>query len=176
MISLASALTLSFIFLAAGIHKVRDTAQFGATLGAYGLLPGPMVSPVSILLPAVEFAVAVSLLLPDARINAAWAGAILLCVYTLAIGINLARGRRAIDCGCGGPSQQQPLSEWLLLRNGVLIGAIILVSASPLTRPNGWLEWSLSVFAAIVFVLLYSICNQLLANSHHLINLQSSHG
>ena len=176
VLSLACALTLSYVFLAAGVHKVRDLTHFDATLGAYGLLPGVLVHPVSLLLPVMEFGIALGLLLPRSRLMAAWAGTAVLGVYTLAIGINLARGRRAVDCGCGDPGQKQSLSEWLLLRNGVLIGFAMLIAAPALVRPAGWLDWTVAALAASMFALLYSACNQLLANSDQLINLRPSHG
>ena len=176
VLSLGSALVLGYVFLAAGVHKWRDLANFEAALGAYGLLPEVLVRPVSRSLPLIELAVASGLLLPQARPEAAWAGAILLGVYTLAIGVNLARGRRAIDCGCGDRSQSQSLSEWLLLRNGTLIGFALLVSAPGVNRPTGWLDWLVAVLAATTLVLLYSACNQLLSNSDRLANLRHSHG
>ena len=41
--------------------------------------------------------------------HAAAAAALLLALYAGAIGVNLARGRRDIDCGCGGPASRQPI-------------------------------------------------------------------
>jgi len=38
----------------------------------------------------------------------------LLALYTLAVVVNLARGRREIDCGCFGPAARQPLSAALV--------------------------------------------------------------
>lgn len=176
VLSLGGALALSYIFLAAGVHKWRDLDHFGATLGAYGLLPAILVRPASLLLPLVELAIAPGLLLPPVRPAAAWAGAMLLVVYTLAIGFNLVRGRRTIDCGCGDPSQRQLLSEWLLLRNGVLIGFAVLAGAPGVNRPTGWLDWAVAALAAVTLVLLHSACNQLLSNRDLLANLRSSHG
>ena len=40
--------------------------------------------------------------------------------------INLARGRRYIDCGCGGPGQ--PISYGLVVRNGALMGFAVLAA------------------------------------------------
>ena len=45
-------------------------------------------------------------------------GAALLLAYAAVMAINLVRGRRFIDCGCGGAAQ--PLSLGLVLRNVVL--------------------------------------------------------
>ena len=48
------------------------------------------------------------------------AAAALLAAYGAAIGVNLARGRRHIDCGCVGPAARRPIGGWLVARNGVL--------------------------------------------------------
>ena len=49
------------------------------------------------------------------------AAAILLGLFSVAIGINLARGRSHIDCGCFQSALRQQLSISLLVRNGFLI-------------------------------------------------------
>ena len=176
VLPLGSALVLVCVFLAAGVHKWRDLRHFEATLGAYGLLPAVLVHPSALALPLAEFIVAIGLMLPPARFTAAVAGAVMLGIYTLAIGINLARGRRSIDCGCGDPGQNQSLSEWLLLRNGALIGMATLAATPGVNRPTGWLDWLVATLAATTLVLLYSACNQLLSNRDRLANLRPSHG
>jgi hypothetical protein len=51
----------------------------------------------------------------------------LLCVYSFSIAINLARGRREIDCGCLGPSKRSPISIALLFRNAALAFSASLI-------------------------------------------------
>ncbi|MBW2724378.1 MAG: methylamine utilization protein MauE, partial [Deltaproteobacteria bacterium] len=63
-----------------------------------------------------------------------------LCLYSLAIGINLARGRRDIDCGCAGPLARQTLHEMLVARN-LVYAALALGAAAPMSlRAFGWLD------------------------------------
>jgi uncharacterized membrane protein YphA (DoxX/SURF4 family) len=176
ILSVAPALVLACVFLAAGAHKWRDLRRFETTLDAYRLLPGRLAHAVGLVLPLAESAIALGLLLPVTRPSAAWAGAVLLGTYTLAIGINLARGRRSIDCGCGNPGLNQSLTEWLLLRNGALIGLAVLAATPVLDRATGWLDWLVALLAATTVVLLYSACNQLLANRDRLVNLRPAHG
>ncbi|MBI1731205.1 MAG: methylamine utilization protein MauE [Gammaproteobacteria bacterium] len=176
VLSLACALVLAWIFIAAGAHKFHDPARFGAALGAYGLLPEVLVRPAALLLPLGEFMIAFGLLFPQARSIAAWSSVLLIGAYTLAIGINLLRGRRNIDCGCGDPGRRQPLSEWLLLRNALLMGAGALAAAAPFARVAGWLDWTVAALAAIALGLIHGACNQLLSNRHRLANLGSTHG
>src|SRR5262249_14927936 len=63
----------------------------------------------------------------------AWAAA-LLGLYAAAIAVNLARGRRHLDCGCTGPALRRPISGWLVLRNLVLV-AIAPADLAPLATP-----------------------------------------
>ena len=175
ILSLGSALMLACVFLAASVHKLRDLRHFETTLGAYGLLPGMLVRPAALGLPLMEFMVALGLLAPPARFSAAMATAVLLGIYTLAIGINMARGRRSIDCGCGDPGRGQTLTGWLLPRNGVLMGLALLAATPVVNRTTGWLDWLVALLAAAAMLLLYSACNQLLSNRDQLVNLRRSH-
>jgi hypothetical protein len=58
-----------------------------------------------------------------------------------AIALNLWRGRRTIDCGCGALGARQPISEWLLVRNAVVAVAALLVLSPPAARPWLWIDW-----------------------------------
>jgi hypothetical protein len=62
-------------------------------------------------------------------------GAALLALYSGAIGVNLARGRRRDRLRLLRPAQRQPLSLALLLRNAGLI-ALALVCALPVARAS----------------------------------------
>jgi hypothetical protein len=86
-----------------------------------------------------------------------------LLLYGFAIAVNLARGRRDIDCGCGGLMERQALSEALVLRNALLAGAA-LASALPVApRVFGGLD-ALTVFGAVTSAsLLYAAANRLFA-------------
>ena len=59
---------------------------------------------------------------------------LLLSLYTAAIVLNLARGRRDIDCGCGGPGSRQTLHEWLVWRNLAYLTLALLALPPPLDR------------------------------------------
>jgi hypothetical protein len=175
VLSPACVLLLAWIFLAAAAHKSRDPDRFAAALRAYRLLPDMLVGPAGRLMAVFELAVAIGLLLPVSRTIAAWAGALLLGIYSLAMAANLIRGRRAIDCGCGGPDGRQSLSEWLLLRNALLMAAAV-VAGAPASRVAGWADWVVAVPAAVAIGLIYAACNQLLRNRELLSGLRSSHG
>jgi hypothetical protein len=54
--------------------------------------------------------------------------------------VNLARGRRDIECGCAGPAARQPLSEWLLARNALLVAAALVGLGGAASRPLVWVD------------------------------------
>ena len=112
---IASAIAIAVLLASAATHKVRTPARFARQLADYQLLPASLVRPVARLVPLLELAIAFALLVPVSRGWAALSAASLLALYAAAIGINLWRGRRDIDCGCAGPDQAQPLRPVLLL-------------------------------------------------------------
>jgi hypothetical protein len=112
------------LFAAAAAHKLRDPRAFQQTLSDYQILPRVLVMPVSIGLVSAEVLIVIGLVsgIGDSLVGVS--AALLLLLYTIAIGINLLRGRTEIDCGCLGPAGRVRLSKWLLARNGILaVGA-----------------------------------------------------
>jgi len=108
---------LALLFLSAAWHKLRHPQDFAAALAAYRLLPDALVSPLARTIPVVEVAGAAGLLWPPGRAFGAAVVAALLLAYAVAIGINLARGRRDVDCGCGGFADRQLIAPWMVVRN-----------------------------------------------------------
>jgi len=168
---IASALAIAVLLASAATHKVRAPARFAKQLADYQLLPEALVRPVARVIPAVELVIAFALLVPVSRYWAALAAAGLISLYAAAIGINLWRGRRDIDCGCAGPDQAQPLRPVLLLRNSALVGLALLASVSPVVRDLGFFDGFVSVAASSVALLIYAAADGLLANSPLLLKL-----
>src|SRR5829696_5215054 len=112
---------LAGVFLVAGLAKLTDRAGSRQGLVDFGV-PAALASPLGILLPLAELAVAAALI-PTA---AAWWGAIgalaLLLLFVLGIAVNLARGRKP-DCRCFGQLHSAPAGWSTLSRNGAL-GAV----------------------------------------------------
>ena len=121
--------SVALLFLVAAVHKLRDLRRFREVFAAYRLLPLAVGRSVAPAIPALELAVAVALLFENLRMPALWTGVSLLLAYAIAIAINLARGRRDLDCGCGGPNDRRPIAAWMVWRN---IGIAILLAAASL--------------------------------------------
>jgi hypothetical protein len=120
--------SLALLFAAAAAHKLRDPRRFAARVAAYELLPGWAAAPLARALALAELALCVSLAWPGTARGAALGAAGLLVLYAGAIALNLRRGRRALDCGCG--FAPRPLGRDLLLRNA-LLAAVALLAALP---------------------------------------------
>jgi peroxiredoxin len=135
---LTARLLLAAVFLLAGVAKLVDRKETTKSLRDFGLPPG-LAQAVSRLLPAGEI-VAAAALVP---VSTAWYGACgavaLLSIFTIGIGVSMARGRRP-DCRCFGQLHSAPVGWPTLVRNGALaIAAGWLVSRGRLqVGPSPW--------------------------------------
>jgi hypothetical protein len=149
-------LALAALWLAAGLHKLKSPQQFALALTAYALLPEALVSAASWVLPLVELALAGGLLVASSRPYAACASAALLALYELAIGINLRRGRRDLDCGCMGFGAKKRISRALVWRNAALALASLGAGLAPVAvRGLDWVDAWTIVCGVAMLVLLY---------------------
>ena len=154
----ASAWVVAVILGAAALHKLRSSAEFIGAFAGYRLVPEVALK-LWWVIPGLEVLAVIELLLSAGQSR--WLATALFTLYGLAIAINLLRGRRDIDCGCGGDGT--PISWTLVLRNVVLVALTL-----PQQIPNGafTLNNGLLMSLTAVFCLLgYAIANQLLANS-----------
>jgi len=121
----AAALTcryvVGFVLLAAAIPKLGERREFVRAVRNYGLLPRAFVAPVAAWLPRLELLCALALLLGVAVGFVAGVAAVLLGAFTVAIAVNLVRGRR-IDCGCSGAVAPRQIGWALVVGDVVLAG------------------------------------------------------
>ncbi len=167
----AAALALAVLLAMAAAHKLRAPARFAGQLAGYALLPAALVPAAARLLALVEALLALALLWPSTRAPAALATAALLVLYAGAMALNLARGRRDIDCGCAGPGLERPLGGALLVRNALLAALALLAAAEPLARALGGFDLFVIVAAAAAALFLYAAADGLLAHAPRLARL-----
>jgi len=175
-----AALCFAVLFLVAGMHKIANVNQFRANLSAYKILPGKLISPVTRVLPVFEILLGLIWAANLFQTLSAVLTALILSSYTMAIGINLARGRNYIDCGCGFSSstrtEGQQLSTGLLLRNIALIVTAGIAGITSTDRLLGYMDYFSIVIASIIVVLAYMAFNQLLMNDSIIRSWRVSHG
>jgi len=124
----------ALLFASAALHKLLHLAAFSEAFRAYAVVP-PGLARLSGLVPLLELTVGAALLASGSRVGGAAAGAALLVVYASAIAINLARGRRDLNCGCGGPNDQRPIAAWMVWRNLLLAGLLGVTLLPWVPRP-----------------------------------------
>lgn len=121
---------LAGIFLWSGLTKALQPSVFVETVGAYGLLPDPLIAPVAISLIALEIVAAFALLLERRGGLALTSLMLLLFIAVLTYGIFLGLD---IDCGCFGPDDPEAGAfhdlRGALLRDLLMLSAIAYMYA-----------------------------------------------
>jgi hypothetical protein len=151
---------LALVMFAAAWHKLSEPDVFAGALADYRVLPERAAVPVARVLPLVEVALGAGILMPLTRTFALGCLAGLMLVYALAMGVNLARGRISIDCGCGGASH--PLSWALVVRNAVLAAAAVLASRPAVERALNWFDALTLILGVLALYALYLMADELL--------------
>ena len=166
--------SLALLFFTAAMHKLNSSARFRAQLAAYELVPSAILPGLARAIPVAEMAVVFLILVPITR---PWAGVLatsLLASYSVAMAINLLRGRDDIDCGCGG--QPQMLSYWLLLRNAALIVGCFLLVIPDTGRALVWADFILLTLMVAVLSCPYLLVEQLVRNQAFSRSGRARHG
>lgn len=163
---------LAIVFLSGGWQKLRNIDSFAMAIEQYQLLPASLAPGAAWGMLAAELAAGVLLLPIATRELGAALALLVLVVVTAAVAINLMRGRRAIDCGCGGPEGSQHLSWGLVLRNGLLSLSVGLAVTSETPRELVWLDGVTVVVGTLAMYGLYAAANQLMANQPRLLKLK----
>jgi uncharacterized membrane protein YphA (DoxX/SURF4 family)/peroxiredoxin len=131
-------LLLAAVFLLAGATKLIDPRGTRRALRDFGL-PSMIATPMVLLLPLLEIAVAVALVPASLAWYGAWGALALLAIFMLAVGIAMLRGRKP-DCHCFGQIHSAPVGWQTLVRNVVLAaGAGALIYRGPgQSGPDVW--------------------------------------
>ncbi len=118
---------LASILLTSAYTKIKEMAGHIESIRNYRILPSKLVKTAGYVDVTVELLLGTCILV-GLLFNGSVAISILLIgTYTLAIVINLKRGRTDLSCGCGGIVGENLLSWRLVLRNvGIMIGASLL--------------------------------------------------
>ena len=137
-VGLLARLGLATVWFLSGFAKAADPVQTRAAVRAFDVLPDGLVPPVAMVLPYLEIALGLLLVLGMVTRWAAVASAVLLVVFIAGVVQAMVRGL-SIDCGCfGGGGQVDPgqTAYWAeILRDlGFLALAIYLV-----VRPSSYL-------------------------------------
>ncbi|MGE7999219.1 MauE/DoxX family redox-associated membrane protein [Lysinibacillus sp. NPDC093190] len=119
---------MAIIFFSSSISKYNTLDKHIGIIENYKVLPPSWSSVVGKLDVLVEFCLGILLLLGLFQFLSGLIAGGLLLIYTMAIVINIMRGRKEISCGCGGVLGNHNLSWKLVIRNIILVSICILVS------------------------------------------------
>ena len=168
----ATASALASVFLLAGAAKLREPAVFRATVEDYQLLPAALVPAFAWTLPLAECAAGVLLFMTETRAAGALLALLLLALVTGGIAVNLRRGRRKLDCGCGFATGV-PIGPGLVLRNLVLAGSALLLLLPLSPRSTVWLDVLAALCLALFLIGLQALATSLLAHHARLLSLRN---
>ena len=165
-LALAGRILGALVFGWAVVGKLRHYDEFVGVVANYRLLPTSATTCAAWAVIGLEIYVCAALLTPPLVASAAAGALLLLGVFIFAMGVNLARGRREIDCGCFQSALRQQLSAALILRNLLLMVLLmpVAIEATAATVP----EWSAlqlvdGIAAGLVGFVLYQALGQVLA-------------
>jgi uncharacterized membrane protein YphA (DoxX/SURF4 family) len=132
----AARLLIALTFARGVYTKLRHYEEFIGVVAAYRLVPELLVRGTARAVLLLEGAAACCLMTGYALTWGAWLAVMLLCLFAVAIAINLARGRTEIDCGCFRNNLRQRIGPDLLVRNGVLAAIACLPAIADPTRES----------------------------------------
>jgi thiol-disulfide isomerase/thioredoxin/uncharacterized membrane protein YphA (DoxX/SURF4 family) len=129
-------IALSVVFSMAGITKLMDQPGTREAVKNFGT-PRALSPAVALVLPFVELAIAIGLLFSVTTALSSIGALLLLGLFVVAIGVNLARGQTH-DCHCFGQLYSRPLGWSTLVRNVIFaLGAgFVLWQTSLATNPG----------------------------------------
>ncbi|MEV8371965.1 MauE/DoxX family redox-associated membrane protein [Kribbella sp. NPDC056861] len=136
-VSLVARLVLGGVMLVAGALKVTDPEAATQAVRAYELLPQGFDGIVGLLLPFLEIAIGLLLIVGYGVRPAAVAAGVFMLLFIAAVSSAWARGL-AIDCGCFGgggqvaPGQTKYLQE--ILRDAGLLALAVWLFVQPFSK------------------------------------------
>ena len=113
-------LVLGTIFIAASIDKITDPAAFAVSIGNYKILSPSIALIVATVLPWVELLCGLGLIAGFTWRGSALLTFVMLAVFTLAVGIAMARGLD-ISCGCFTRDPNVGKVGWFKLGENLLL-------------------------------------------------------
>ncbi len=140
---------LAAVFVIAAVSKLRDLEGTRRSVVSFGV-PESIASAFSVALPIIEIVAAAMLLM----VATSWFGAItvtaLLVGFTLAIGVQLAKGAEP-DCHCFGQLSAEKIGISSILRNAIFLApAAFLVARG--SNGQGTEFWSLNEQSVLILI------------------------
>ena len=121
---------IGLVFIAAALPKIGDPQSFAAAVHNFRLLPLALENLVALSLPWVELVAGLALVFGLRARAGGLLVSLMMVVFTLAVGIALARGLD-VECGCFGTADGSRVGAQKLLENAGLTVLAILGTLRP---------------------------------------------
>ena len=118
---------LGGLLVYAGTVKALDPAQFASDVRSYQMLPEPMPAIVALYLPWLEIVCGFCLAMRRLYAGSLSIVIVLMVAFTLAISQAAVRGLD-ITCGCFGKPQNATNFTWLITRDLMILGGLIILA------------------------------------------------
>lgn len=129
-------LCLGGVFILAAVPKLADTSQFARVVSGYEIFRDSYGAVVAVLLPLVELAVGLLLVIGiEVRVSSA-AAAALLVLFALVVARALRRGH-AFDCGCGSGASR-PISRSVIVEDLALAAMAVFIASAASASAAVW--------------------------------------
>lgn len=139
------------ILVVAGFMKLGQLRLFGEQIVTYQVIPRRLARYAGYLLPPTEIATGLALPVIPALAPVA---ILLFSSFAIAVGVNLARGRHELRCGCFGATGSHKISTGHIIGNCALA---ILAVVTFIARPSFSFQYfQLGVSSILLGALLYS--------------------
>ncbi len=151
-------LALAAVFLVSACAKLADLAGTRRAILDFGV-PAQCVGAFTAMLPIAELVAVAALLDPRTARWGALLVLLLLAMFSIAIAINLAHGRRP-ECHCFGQIHSEPIGPGALIRNAAIAAVAVVVAGAGHAGPSaiGWLaRLDSSHLLALIVILLAAI-------------------
>jgi putative oxidoreductase len=117
-------LGLGGIFIAAGVIKILDPAQFASDIANYRLMPHELINLLAITLPWIEVAAGLLLITGPWKRASALAILLMMVVFLAAIGQATVRGLN-IKCGCFGTVEGRKVGLIALAEDAAMLAVAV---------------------------------------------------
>lgn len=131
----ASRILLGGVFLWACWDKIMDPPAFAQAIANYQIVPPAMANISALILPWIELACGIALIINRWVRGSALITAVLLVIFMGALGYNMYRGMD-VSCGCFTLDEKAPGTMWLYLaRDVVFLALAVVVIRRPRRNP-----------------------------------------
>lgn len=117
---------ISLIMISAGALKLSSFNEFVVSIYQFGILPNQTILHSAVLIISIELTGGFLLLFGVWKKVIALLFVAMLAIFTIVILLNIFQGRY-FDCGCFGSALPVRIGLWSIIRNILLIAALIVV-------------------------------------------------